>query len=163
MRNKAFLLAIVLIMITTSGCIQSCRNFFRRGAPCGTTAMAPPMMGAPRALANAFVTAPQPVQTVVPQMVMPHPRCCCQQPVSECQCCDPCPPCNPCTPPCDTGCSMCGPGYVDANYGCGGETVGQGEWFGGYVEDRTSQDKFVPQGSGASSDYRKDPSPGSGN
>ena len=137
MRKTGILLALVVVTIVTSGCCRSCRNFFRRGAPCGTAAIAPPMMGAPRPLGSPFVAAPQPTQVVVPQMVMPQAGCCCEPMVPPCQCCDPCP--NPCVP--------CESGYIGGDCGCSnGEVVGQGEWFGGYVEGSGTQDGFVPQG-----------------
>lgn len=167
MRKTAIFLTLLIVTIAMSSGCRSCRNFFRRGAPCGTATVAPPMMGAPRPLGSPYVVAPQPAQVVmpqnqvvVPQMMMPQqPACCCPQQVP--QCCEPCPPC---CMPCETGCVE-GSSYMGGNCGCsGGEVVGQGEWFGGYVENggtttvvpQTSQG-FVPQSNPGT--YRNDPGP----
>ena len=162
MRNKIFLLTLVVVTIGTSGCGRSCRNFFRRGTPCGTAALAAPMMGAPRPLGRAFVTAPQPTQVapqmIMPQFVRPQPDCCCQQ--AQPQCCDPCNNQSGFGGGFDCGCTPCeSGGYVDGDCGCGGENVGQGEWFGGYIEGSEPQGNFVPQGSGTSEIYSSDPGP----
>jgi hypothetical protein len=165
MRNKIFLLALVVVMTGTSGCCRSCRNFFRRGAPCGTAALALPMMGAPRPLGRAFVTAPQPTQAapqmIMPQFVRPQPDCRCQQ--AQPQCCDPCNnqsgfgggfDCG-----CNSGCMPCAPGGYGGGMGRtnGGEVVNQGEFFGGYIEGS------APEGSGTSEIYPSDPGPVDGN
>ena len=178
MRKTAILLALLVVTIATSGCCRTCRNFFRRGAPCGTTTVAPPMMGAPRPLGSPYVAAPQPTQVVmpqnqvvVPQMMVPQqPACCCPQPVPQCcppQCCPPqcCEPCPPCCMPCETGCVEGVGNYMGSDCGCpGGEVVGQGEWFGGYVEGSTTT-TVIPQTNSTvlpqtnPGTYRNDPGP----
>ena len=156
MSKTASRTAIVLVLATvtiaaSSGC-QSCRNFFRRGAPCGTRAMAPRMMGAPRALGSPLLLQPQPNQVVYPQMVMPQQSgCCCPQPVIQSPCCDPC-PCNR---------VPCGPGYSGGgDCGCiGGEVVGQGGWSAGYLGEGETVETFVPQGSSMKGNGSEDPGP----
>ena len=129
MRNVLILLMLVAVTATTAGCTR-CRNLFRRGSPCcGTSTVAPAMMGAPVAISAPTVAAPptrvipQVVPQVVPQIMTPQvvvPQQqvpCCPQVCPPCA--TPCVPCDPCR-----GCEQ----------GCVGAT---GEWFGGYVGDAT--------------------------
>ena len=151
MRNTGTLLALLTLTVVTSGCCQTCRNFFRRGAPCGTATLAPPMMGAPRPLGSPYVSVPpQPVQSIVPPTLVPQQGFGCQPAVPCCQpcqpCCEPCP--TQCCDPCQTNCVPMGSGYMGPECGCVGEQVGEGEWFGGYVNENESRDTYVPQGSG---------------
>lgn len=104
MRKILILLALAVVTTANSGCHARFRNWLHRGSPCGTTTIAPAMMGAPVALgtpvaapqvapamAPAMAPAPRPMQ----QVVVPQPIYCCPQPVPCC------PPCE--YDPCQTG------------------------------------------------------------
>ncbi len=151
MRNMLILLAIAAVAASSTGC-SSCRGLFRRGAPCGGTAIAAtPTLGGAIPLGNpvAVRPSPQPAQivrpapTVIaqpsyncqPACVCP-PRCVCPQPAPVC--CQPCP----------TECVPCDTGYIGGDCGC--ENLAPGEYFGGYegLAPPVSGDGFVPQNSG---------------
>ncbi len=121
MRKMLVLLALSILTLSTTGCTR-CRNLFRRGSPCGGTALAAPaMLGGAIPLGNP-VAVPQSPQ-IVPQNIMTQPGVCCEGAAP--MCCEPCP----------TNC--CPDGYIGggASYGgdcgCEGST---GEYFGGYLE-----------------------------
>ena len=115
MSSAPIILALLLVALpATVGCTR-CRNFFHRGAACGTTTVAPATLSAPVALTNpaqqpAAPAAPAPA-TAAPTMVAP-PVICCPQPCFPCVPCDPCVPCEPycveegCI---EEGCSDCSP------------------------------------------------------
>jgi len=123
MRKMLILLALA-ILTTTSGCSR-CRNLFRRGSPCGGTALAAP------AMLGGAVPIGRPMH--LPQAMMAQPNCCQQ---SAPICCDACP----------ADCRSCGAGnsgYVGQGYASQGYVSGGGdcgcqsapvEYFGGYEE-----------------------------
>ena len=129
MRKMLILLALAVLTASNIGCTR-CRNLFRRGSPCGGTKMAAPaMLGGAIPLGNpvSIQPAPQPVQ---PTMV---PVPCCPQAAPICVPCNPCPTeCVPCVP-----CVPCEPACVETSADCGCPT-NSGEYFGGYVEGRTT-------------------------
>lgn len=158
MRKMLILLALAVVAASTSGCSRTCRNLFRRGSPCGGTAIAAPaMLGSAIPLGNPVRVQPAP--QIVPQIVQPtiiaQPHCGCQQGAPVC--CEPCPTqCVPCEQPCQTcdPCNNCGEiggdsGYIGGDCGC--QTM-PGEYFGGFVEGSDppppGSGLVVPQGSG---------------
>jgi hypothetical protein len=80
-----FVVALAALTVGNTGCTRF-RNWLHRGSRCGTTTVAPAMMGAPVALGTPYV-APQATQVVVPQ--------------ATCECVPMCPPCSD---PCETIC-----------------------------------------------------------
>ena len=88
MRKMPILLVLVVLTTANTGCCARFRNWLHRGSPCGTTTVAPAMMGAPVALGTP-VPAPQAAPAMVPymapapmqQVVVPQPQYCCPQPV----------------------------------------------------------------------------------
>ncbi|MCH2114395.1 MAG: hypothetical protein MK171_05740 [Pirellulales bacterium] len=150
MRKTGILLALAIVTIATSGCCRSCRNLFRRGAPCGTTTLTPAMMGPLRALRGPMFGQPRVGPGVVPQMFMPQQPCC-PESITEYPCCD---PCSPIGMPCNLGLGV--PGACDC------EVVGQGEWFGGYGESSEGDAKSGPQDTETQADSNKDPYPEGG-
>ena len=125
-RRVLIVLTLAVVTVTTSGCCARFRNWLHRGSRCGTTTVAPAMMGSPVALGTPYVT-PQPAPamqtpamaapTMVPQMMTP-------QCVPQCmpQCIPVCPQtCNPCP-------NMCYGGMMEVP--CEG-----GTYFGGYTEE----------------------------
>lgn len=131
MRKTLILLALVALTTANTGCCTRFRNWLHRGSRCGTTTIAPAMMGAPVALGTP-VAAPQAAPAMAPvmapapmqQVVVPQPAYCCPQPV-EC-----CPPCE--YDPCQSGYMPGMPGgYLEggmmAPCECGaGGTYGEG-------------------------------------
>lgn len=112
MRKFLILMALAILTVSATGCSR-CRSLFRRGAPCGGTALAAPSM-----LGGAIpLSGPLRMQQAVPQgIVTTQPECCCEQSV---------PLCDPCQS-----------GYMGSGYGgddCGCQT-NPGEYFGGYIE-----------------------------
>lgn len=118
------LLVLAVVTVGNTGCCARFRNWLHRGSRCGTTTVAPAMMGAPVPLGTPY-TAPQPAPTTAapsaPQVIVPQNNYQCVP-----QCIPMCPPqyCNPCYDPCDPcqGSMMGVP--------CDGAT-----WFGGYIEN----------------------------
>lgn len=142
MRNMLILLAVAVLATSSTGCSR-CRGLFRRGAPCGGTALtAAPMLGGAIPLGNPVAVRPAP-QLVQPTMIA-QPNCGCQQTVP--MCCEPCP--TDCVP-CDSNCGSVSSGYIGHDCGC--ENIAPGEYFGGYLEGSAppaSSGMVVPQGSG---------------
>lgn len=141
MRKMLILLAFAVTAASTTGCSR-CRSLFRRGAPCGGTALsAAPMLGGAIPLGNPVRLQPAP-QIVQPNVVV-QPNCCCEQAP---MCCEPCP--TECVP-CESGYIGGQAGYVGDDCGC---PTAPGEYFGGYVEGSApppmSEGAVVPQGSG---------------
>jgi len=138
MRNMLILLALA-VLTATSGCSR-CRNLFRRGSPCGGTALAaPPMLGGAIPLGNpvGFQQTPQ----IVPQHILTQPNSGCQQAAP--MCCEPCP----------SDCAPCESGYIGGETGYGSQTA-EGEFFGGWVEGSAPppgaiEGSVMPQGSSA--------------
>ena len=102
MRKILILLALAVLTTANTGCCARFRNWLHRGAPCGTSTIAPAMMGAPVALGTpvaaprvAPVMAPAMAPAPVQQVIVPQPIYCCPQPVPCC------PPCQ--YDPCQTG------------------------------------------------------------
>ena len=113
MRKILILLALAVLTTANTGCSARFRNWLHRGSPCGTTTIAPAMMGAPVALGTP-VAAPQVAPAMIPvmapaprqQVVVPQPIYCCPQPV-------------PCLPPCEY--DPCQTSFMPG-------------WSGGYLE-----------------------------
>lgn len=109
-------LLVATSVATSSGCCGKVRNWFNKGAPCGTQTLAPTLISAPGAaqvpLAQPMQMAP-PMQYAAPvaTMVQPGP------------CCVPCCP-DPCSVPCCEDVSVGSGGWVPAGSG--------GVYFGGY-------------------------------
>ena len=96
MRKLLIMLAIAVIAMPSTGCGGRIRNWWHRGAPCGTV-VAPATLGAPLAIGRP-----------VRPMMVSQPECCCPP-----ECCEPC--CDPCECPgsewttsySDSGCTDC--------------------------------------------------------
>jgi len=135
MRKMLILLALALLMASSTGC-SSCRKLFRRGSPCGGTRLAAPaMLGRAIPLGN-----PVALQQAAPQGMITQP--------SAPMCCEPCP--TECVP-CDSGYMGGATGYPGDDCGC---QTGTGEYFSGYVEEsappRSYEGALIPpQGSEA--------------
>ncbi len=96
MRKVTNLLAVAALAASTVGCCGPCRNFFKKGNPCGTV-MTPAVLSAPMAM-----SAP-------PTMCVEAQPCCPQQ-------------CVPCCPdPCAQGMTT---GYMGGVGCCDGSSVG---------------------------------------
>lgn len=135
MRKMLIVLALAILTVSSTGCTR-CRHLFRRGAPCGGTALAAPaMLGGAIPLGN-------PVG--VPQMVQPNvigqPNGCYEQ----CVPCNQCP--SDCQPCCESGQFGTETGYLGGDCGC---QTAPGEYFGGYTENSSAPaGSVVPRGSG---------------
>ncbi len=132
MRVKVLImLALAVFTAANVGCCNRCRNWLHRGSLCGTTKVAPPMMGSPVALGTPYVQQPQ--QYLQPQYIQPQMAAPAMQqfavPQSNCQCVPQCVPmCQPCYDPCANMCSPCGPG----------------NWSGGYMESGCCEEMTSP-------------------
>jgi len=140
------LLALAILTVSYTGCSR-CRNLFRRGSPCGGTALAAPaMLGGAIPLGNpvGLQQAPQ----IMPQGIISQPAA----PMY----CEPCP--TECVP-CDSGYFGGGSGYYGGTSGDCGCQTGPGEYFGDYLEGSAPPSMYkgtvmpegsvLPQGSGA--------------
>lgn len=105
MRKFWILLFVATLAAPSAGCCGRIRNLFHRGAPCGTQAVAPAVLGGPLTVPNAVVSGP-----VVSNGV-----------------CEPCVPCDPCVS-CDP-CASVGYGGVQCLDG-----PSLGGWSGGFVD-----------------------------
>ncbi|QDS98106.1 hypothetical protein [Adhaeretor mobilis] len=116
MRNVPILLLLAVVTVGNTGC-TSCfgkvRSLFRRGAPCGTTTVAPAALGAPLVMQAPTAVAPPVMQAPMAYQAAPMQ----------------CMPCQETCPPCGDTCGDCG------NCGCGtqGWVSGSSGYFGGYV------------------------------
>lgn len=116
-------LALLLLAAVTAGnagctsCVGKVRSLFRRGAPCGTTTVAPAQLGAPLVMqAPAPMMQAPPIVHAAPMQAAPV-----------------CVPCQPMCEPCGDVCGSCGD---CGNCGCGqGWVSGSSGYFGGYVHE----------------------------
>ncbi len=153
MKKTMIFLALAIVMAANLGCCGRCRNLFRRGSPCGGTALAAqPMLRGPIPLGSPFA-APQ---AIMPQTIVAQPNCY-QQAVPMCE------PCQSGGMPCESECMPCDSGYMGGSTGyvgegdCGCQTA-PGEYFGGYLEGSAPpagaiqggavEGNVYPQGSG---------------
>ena len=117
MRKVTFLLIAALAVASTSGCGKM-RSWCHRGSPCGTTTVAPAVLGAPIAV-SAPIAAPAATAPIVaapaPAIVGGGCGCCTPAPCCPTPCPTPCVPCQtPCTPCCET---PCGDGWMAGSSG----------------------------------------------
>jgi hypothetical protein len=111
--RKLTILAALAAVTLSSGCTRCCgrcRNWFAKGSPCGTTTVAPAMLGAPLAMGTP-IAQPVMAQPMMSQPMMSAPMCVEQAPM-----CMPCVPCDPCADPCAGAMNM---GYM-GGYTSGG-------------------------------------------
>jgi hypothetical protein len=108
MRKLTILLAVASLAASTSGCCVCgrIRNLFHKGSPCGTTTVAPAVLGAPLAMGTPIQQPVMAAPMAAPMMAAP-PVCCEQAPM----CVQPCDPCDPC--------GGVATGYAPAAEGCG--------------------------------------------
>jgi hypothetical protein len=114
MRKLTILLAVAALATSSSGCCVCgrVRNWFHKGSPCGTTTVAPAVLGAPLAMGTPLQQPYMAAPMAAPMMAAP-PVCCEQAPMCVQPCAQPCDPCDPCG-----GASM---GYAPSDgCGCGG-------------------------------------------
>ena len=166
--RNMFVLALAIISIANVGCCARFRNWLHRGSPCGTTTVAPAMMGSPVALGTPYVAPQQLAPQMMQPMVMPQANCQCapQQCVPQCapqcvpqQCMPQCMPmCQPSFDPCSNMCNPCesgtwSGGYLEGNSGgClptegmqGTETTENGSYIP--APSISGQETYAPQGS----------------
>lgn len=130
MRKLTTLLLVAVLIASTTGCGGKIRSWFHRGSPCGTTTVAPAVLGAPLAI-NAPAAAPAVTTPMFAAPAVVSGGCCQAAPV----CATPCVPCdsgcgNCCDVPCgDCGCAdpsgvICGSsGYASGCSDCVGGTA----------------------------------------
>jgi hypothetical protein len=118
--RKLLTLLVALTLATSSGCCSKVRNWFHKGAPCGTQTFAPTIVGPP----TSQVPLAPPMQVTVPVATMAQPSYgvpCCPDPCAV-QCCP-----DPCATSCCQDVVVGASGWVP-------QTSGTTAYFGGITD-----------------------------
>jgi hypothetical protein len=99
MRKLTIFLSLAALLAATNGCCccGRIRNWFHKGSPCGTTTVAPAVLGAPLAMGTPMQQPIMAAPMAAPMMAAPMmaaPGVCCEQAPVCVQACDPCDPCG---------------------------------------------------------------------